>query len=87
MTGKIVPAEITVNLLKNAMEKAGWAEKRFLVDGFPRNEDNYVTWNKIFGDSVNVKGSYSLNAMKNNSSKGLCIVLRRLGATMTTLKR
>jgi len=38
--GKIVPVDITVNLIKNAMEKLGWKEKRFLIDGFPRNEDN-----------------------------------------------
>jgi UMP-CMP kinase len=38
--GKIVPVDITVNLIKTAMNKAGWAEKRFLIDGFPRNEEN-----------------------------------------------
>jgi adenylate kinase family enzyme len=32
-----VPVEITVNLLKKGMEEAGWADKRFLIDGFPRN--------------------------------------------------
>ena len=35
--GEIVPVKVTVNLLKKAMEKAGWADKKFLVDGFPRN--------------------------------------------------
>ena len=37
--GEIVPVEITVNLLKKAMEEAGWS-KNFLIDGFPRNQDN-----------------------------------------------
>ena len=38
--GKIVPVEITVNLIKKAMEKQGWAKKKFLIDGFPRNQEN-----------------------------------------------
>jgi len=39
--GKIVPVAITCGLIKQAMEKAGWERKSFLVDGFPRNEENY----------------------------------------------
>ena len=35
--GQIVPVKVTVNLLKKAMEKAGWKDGKFLVDGFPRN--------------------------------------------------
>jgi len=42
--GTIVPAEITVDLLRQAMVAHGWEKKRFLVDGFPRNEDNYQKW-------------------------------------------
>ena len=36
------------------MEKQGWAAKRFLIDGFPRNQDNYDGWTKVIGDSVDV---------------------------------
>ncbi|CAG9326452.1 unnamed protein product [Blepharisma stoltei] len=45
--GRIVPSEITVELLREAMINQGWAAKRFLIDGFPRNEENYETWNRI----------------------------------------
>lgn len=55
LNGQIVPVEITVNLIKNAVEKAGGASKKFLIDGFPRNEDNYAGWNKVMGDSCDVK--------------------------------
>ena len=34
-SGSIVPVEITIKLLKQAMEKAGWGGKKFLIDGFP----------------------------------------------------
>ena len=40
LEGKIVPVDITVNLIKKAMQKQGWTDSKFLVDGFPRNEDN-----------------------------------------------
>ena len=40
LEGKIVPAEITCKLLKIAMEKFGWADKKFLIDGFPRSQEN-----------------------------------------------
>ena len=32
--GKIVPVEITVNLIKKAMMKFGWNEKKFWLMGF-----------------------------------------------------
>jgi UMP-CMP kinase len=40
--GKIVPAEVTVRLLRTAMEKSG--ASKFLVDGFPRDMDNLRCW-------------------------------------------
>ena len=42
--GKIVPAEVTVKLLLNAMEKSGKA--KFLIDGFPRDPGNLKCWNE-----------------------------------------
>ena len=53
--GKIVPVKITCNLIKIAMEKNGWEEKRFLIDGFPRNEDNLNGWNEVVGDKANLQ--------------------------------
>ena len=36
------------------MEKNGWAAKKFLIDGFPRNQDNYDGWQRVMGDLVEV---------------------------------
>jgi UMP-CMP kinase len=49
--GKLVPNEITVTLLKNAMEKATrtTGKTNFLLDGFPRSLDNMEGWYEIFG--------------------------------------
>jgi UMP-CMP kinase len=48
--GTIVPAEVTVNLLRNAMIASGG--KKFLVDGFPRDPDNLATWEKVMTDAT-----------------------------------
>lgn len=48
--GAIVPVEITVNLLKTAMEKKGWEKTKFLIDGFPRNQENLEGWIKEMGN-------------------------------------
>jgi len=52
--GKIVPVEITVKLLMNAIEANGGT--RFLVDGFPRNTNNLSGWQQVTGDGLNVLG-------------------------------
>ncbi|XP_046846578.1 UMP-CMP kinase-like [Xenia sp. Carnegie-2017] len=51
--GKIVPVEITIALIQKAMEKS--SVKKFLVDGFPRNEDNLQGWNNRMTGIVDVK--------------------------------
>jgi histone-lysine N-methyltransferase SETD2/UMP-CMP kinase len=37
------------------MKKAGWAKKRFLIDGFPRNEENYLGFVDVMGGDVNME--------------------------------
>ncbi len=55
LQGKIVPVEITVNLLKKAMQKAGWSNKKFLIDGFPRNNENNEGWIRVMGADTEMK--------------------------------
>ena len=52
--GKIVPVEITVKLLMNAIEANGG--KRFLIDGFPRNTNNLSGWQQVTGYDLKVLG-------------------------------
>ncbi|CAI2338782.1 unnamed protein product [Caenorhabditis sp. 36 PRJEB53466] len=52
--GTIVPVEITCSLLENAMKASGDV-KGFLVDGFPRNENNLSGWNKQMAGKANVQ--------------------------------
>jgi len=51
--GTIVPVEITCSLLERAMQQSD--KNGFLIDGFPRNEDNLMGWNKQMGDKVNLQ--------------------------------
>jgi len=50
--GSIVPVEITCKLLENAMADAGGGAPGFLIDGFPRNEDNLKGWEREMGDKT-----------------------------------
>ncbi|MCL4109821.1 UNVERIFIED_CONTAM: hypothetical protein GTU68_059568 [Idotea baltica] len=50
--GKLVPNEIVVTLLKNAMETITrtTGKNNFLLDGFPRSPSNLEAWVEIFGN-------------------------------------
>jgi len=48
--GKIVPMEITINLLKNAMVQSGG--HRFLIDGFPRQMDQALKFEETVGSQA-----------------------------------
>ncbi|KAK6736156.1 hypothetical protein RB195_019061 [Necator americanus] len=52
--GTIVPVEITCKLLENAMDAANDA-RGFLVDGFPRNQNNLEGWEQQMKEKVDVK--------------------------------
>ncbi|XP_039928973.1 UMP-CMP kinase [Hirundo rustica] len=55
--GEIVPVEITISLLKRAMDQtmaANSQKNKFLIDGFPRNEDNLQGWTKTMDGKADV---------------------------------
>lgn len=54
--GTIVPVAITCSLLDRAMQSSDNPHKRFLIDGFPRNQDNIDGWNEAMSDKCIVKG-------------------------------
>ena len=43
--GKIVPSEVTIKLLEKAMEQS--ENDKFLIDGFPRNEENRAAFEEV----------------------------------------
>lgn len=51
--GKIVPVEITCSLLENAINSSG--KDKFLIDGFPRNQNNLDGWNKALAEKVQLQ--------------------------------
>jgi len=52
--GKIVPVEVTINLIRKAMNRSG--ATKFLIDGFPRNFNNLEGWNSVMKDQAIVDG-------------------------------
>jgi len=55
--GKLVPSEITVTLIENAMaemrEEKG--QLKFLIDGYPRSEGNVNSWKGVVGEKAHVE--------------------------------
>ncbi|WZY69542.1 probable UMP-CMP kinase 2 [Brassica rapa] len=50
--GKIVPSEVTVKLLQKELESSN--SSKFLIDGFPRTEENRVAFERIVGADPDV---------------------------------
>ncbi|KAL5744364.1 hypothetical protein ACOSP7_027225 [Xanthoceras sorbifolium] len=50
--GKIVPSEVTVRLIQKEMESSD--NYKFLIDGFPRSEENRIAFEKIMGAEPNI---------------------------------
>lgn len=53
--GKLVSSALLVELLNKVMHERGWEKKKFLLDGFPRNQENIDEWNKQIGKSAHVR--------------------------------
>lgn len=51
--GKIVPVEISLKLLRQAI--SDYNSNRYLIDGFPRNWDNLSGWNQFMPDICEVE--------------------------------
>ena len=57
VAGGLVPSEITAGLLAKEMAAvaASSGRKNFLIDGFPRNQENTDAWNAVVGSAAAVK--------------------------------
>ncbi|GFZ02888.1 P-loop containing nucleoside triphosphate hydrolases superfamily protein [Actinidia rufa] len=50
--GKIVPSEVTIKLLQRAIQESG--NDKFLIDGFPRNEENRAAFESVGREDDNI---------------------------------
>ncbi|XP_059450259.1 UMP-CMP kinase isoform X2 [Corylus avellana] len=50
--GRIVPSEVTVKLIQREMESSD--NHKFLIDGFPRSEENRIAFERIMGAEPNI---------------------------------
>jgi UMP-CMP kinase len=61
VAGNIVPVDISLSLLRTAMEQTQGKSLYYLVDGFPRNFDNLQGWTKIMQTVSSVWGVMNFN--------------------------
>jgi len=65
VSGSIVPVEISLSLLRQAMDRettaSPYGDKIFLVDGFPRNFDNLQGWSRTMPPYTTLLGALIFN--------------------------
>ena len=72
--GRIVKAEITIGLLEKAMKANGWNKSKFLIDGFPRDEDNLAKWNEMMGDKIDTRFLLFIDVSEVHSSSLIALI-------------
>lgn len=53
--GKLVSSDLLIGLVKEKIERYNYSG-RYLLDGFPRGQENIDVWNKILADSTVLRG-------------------------------
>lgn len=66
--GDLVPTDITLQLLTNAIASRGNG-KVYLVDGYPRNVSNIEMWNEVTKGEIDVVGVLMLNCSEETMLK------------------
>ncbi|GIX63809.1 UMP-CMP kinase [Babesia caballi] len=59
--GKVIPVEVTIELLIKKMESLGWGQHVIILDGFPRNADNVRGWAQRMSDRTELVHMVTLN--------------------------
>ena len=54
------------------MQKNGWNKSKFLIDGFPRNNENQEGWNKVMSDLVDMKFVMFLECDEDKMIERIC---------------
>jgi len=85
--GKIVPVEITLALLKNEIQRHSKGGKwLFLIDGFPKNMDNWNGWMKWMRNSATVAFCLSINVDEVILVRRLLARAKSSGRTMDNME-
>lgn len=69
--GGTVPSEVIAGLLEQAMRKAGWSDKRFVVDGYPRSVEQLLGWETTLSTKVNFMCCLSLEVGREEMKRRL----------------
>ena len=69
--GKIVPVTITIKLIKDAIMK--YNNDLFLIDGFPRNQDNLLGWEENMSNICDVEATIFVDCPEEELQKRLLL--------------
>lgn len=68
-SGKMVPSDVVVRLMRKGIEERGWNRHFFILDGFPRNFSNIESWNSIIREEIEVVGALYLHCAEETMKK------------------
>ncbi|AFZ79664.1 UMP-CMP kinase, putative [Theileria equi strain WA] len=66
--GRIVPAEITLRLMRKKIEGLGWGKYVVIIDGYPRNLNNVDGWSREMSNDVEALHLISLECSEDVSA-------------------
>lgn len=69
-SGKLCDSTFVCKLMKEYMDNSD--SETFLVDGFPRSQDNIDAWTEVIGDSHNVKFMCLFDVSGEEMKRRLC---------------
>lgn len=61
--GKLISSELMVRIVEEQLEKTNYGG-RYLLDGFPRGQENMDVWEKMMSKKVNVKSAIYFECQK-----------------------
>jgi len=63
--GRTVPPDVSVRLLRKAMESVDWERGKFIIDGFPSDMAGLEAWNKAMKSDVKCHGCIHMDTSEN----------------------
>mmetsp|Transcript_36510 Transcript_36510/g.77670 ORF Transcript_36510/g.77670 Transcript_36510/m.77670 type:complete len:328 (-) Transcript_36510:40-1023(-) len=69
--GKTVPSEVIAGLLEKAMRNSGWEKSRFVIDGYPRSQEQLKGWEDTLSSKVNLMFCLSLTVSREEMKRRL----------------
>lgn len=71
VSGGFVPSDVIAKLLEQAMREAGWGEKQFIIDGYPRSREQLAGWEDVLAPLVDFRFALYLDVHRDEMRRRL----------------